>query len=81
MNYQAIAQAMQVEIDNPKACYTPCSPVEFVRDRLIKGGFVDEARWFWSRSCKRFFGNPGLDNLSVRLDALASAQTLDTWGT
>lgn len=81
MNYNAIVQSMQAEIDNPKACYTPCSPAEFVRDRLCDQGFFEEAQWFWSRSCKRFFGDPGLDNLSVRLDALASTQTLNTWGT
>ena len=35
MNYSAITEAMQAEIENPLKLYMPNSPGAFVRDRLF----------------------------------------------
>ena len=81
MNYAAIAAAMQAEIDNPLPVYLPNSPGAFVRDRLFKDMYWEEATWFWSHYCNRFFGDPGLDNLYVQLEELAANETMPAWGT
>jgi len=81
MNYNAIAAAMQAEIDNPQRLYMPNSPGAFVRDRLFKDCHWEEATWFWSHYCSGgFFRDPGLDNLYVQLQALASNESMPDWG-
>ena len=81
MNYAAIAAAMQAEIDDSKECYMPNSPGAFVRDRLFRDMYWEEAVWFWSHYCSRFFGDPGLDNLYVQLKELAANEKMPEWGT
>jgi len=81
MNYAAIAAAMQAEIDDSKECYMPNSPGAFVRDRLFRDMYWEEAVWFWSHYCSRNFGDPGLDNLYVRLEELAANESMPDWGT
>lgn len=81
MNYAAIAAAMQAEIDNPKKLYMPSSPGCFVRDRLFKDCHWEEATWFWSHYCSRSFSVQELDDLNVKLEALASKETMPDWGT
>lgn len=81
MNYAAIAAAMQAEIDDSKECYMPNSHGAFVRDRLFRDMYWEEAVWFWSHYCSRNFGDPGLDNLYVRLEELAANESMPDWGT
>lgn len=81
MNYAAIAAAMQAEIDDSKECYMPNSPGAFVRDRLFRDMYWEEAVWFWSNYCSRFFSDPGLDNLYVQLEELAANEKMPEWGT
>ena len=81
MNYEAIKNAMQAEINNPKKYYMPNSPGAFVRDRLFKECEWESAVWFWSHYCARSFGDPGLDNLFVELEALAANEKMPDWGT
>ena len=81
MNYAAIAAAMQAEIDDTPKHYMPSSPGAFVRDRLFKDNYWEEAVWFWQHYCNRFFGDPGLDNLYVQLEALAANEKMPDWGT
>jgi hypothetical protein len=81
MNYAAIAAAMQAEIDNPLKLYMPNSPGAFVRDRLFKDCHWEEATFFWGCYCNRSFGDPGLDNLYVQLEALAAKESMPDWGT
>ena len=81
MNYTAIAAAMRAEIEAPQALYMPNSPGAFVRDRLFKEMFWEEATWFWSHYCNRHFGVYELDELYVKLLELAVAETMPDWGT
>jgi hypothetical protein len=81
MNYAAIAAAMQAEIDNPLKLYMPNSPGAFVRDRLLKDMYWEEAIWFWVHYCNRFFGEPGLDNLYAKLEELTAKESMPAWGT
>jgi hypothetical protein len=81
MNYEAIAAAMKAEIEDSKTLYMPNSPGAFVRDRLFKDCLWEEATWFWSHYCNRSFGDPGLDNLYVQLEALAAKESMPDWGT
>jgi len=81
MNYAAIAAAMRAEIEDSARCYMPSSPGAFVRDRLFKDCMWEEATWFWSHYCNRSFGDPGLDNLYVQLEALAANESMPDWGT
>ena len=81
MNYIAIEQAMKAEIAESKGSYMPNSPGAFVRDRLFKDCHWEEATWFWSHYCSRSFGDPGLDNLYVQLEALAANESMPEWGT
>jgi len=81
MNYAAIAAAMQAEINDSQECYMPNCPGAFVRDRLFKDCLWEEATWFWSHYCSRFFGDPGLDNLYVQLEALAANEKMPDWDT
>ena len=81
MNYAAIAAAMQAEIDDSKKLYMPNSPGAFVRDRLFKECEWESAVWFWSHYCSRKFGVPELDDLYVKLEALAANEKMPDWGT
>lgn len=81
MNYAAIASAMQAEIDNKKSCYMPNSPSAFVRDRLFKDMYWEEATWFWGCACLRKFNNPVLDKLFVELQDLDANEKMPEWGT
>ena len=81
MNYAAIAAAMRAEIETPQKLYMPNSPGAFVRDRLFKECLWEEATWFWSHYCSRSFGVQELDDLNVKLEALASKETMPDWGT
>ena len=81
MNYAAIIAAMQAEIDNSKHCYMPSSPGAFVRDQLFKDCLWEEATWFWANYCRRHFGVPEIDNLYVKLEALAANEKMPEWGT
>ena len=81
MNYAAIAAAMQAEIDDSKKLYMPNSPGAFVRDRLFKECEWEAAVWFWSHYCSRKFNIPELDELYVKLEALAANKKMPDWGT
>ena len=82
MNYEAIKNAMQAEIDDPKKYYMPNSPGAFVRDRLFKECEWESAVWFWSHYCSGgYFCDPGLDNLYVQLKDLAFNESMPDWGT
>jgi hypothetical protein len=81
MNYTAIAAAMRAEIEDSKKLYMPNSPGAFVRDRLFKDCFWEEATWFWSHYCNGSFSDPGLDNLYVQLKELAANEKMPDWGT
>lgn len=81
MNYAAIAAAMQAEIDDNKECYMPNSPSAFVRDRLFRDMYWEEATWFWGRACQNNFGVPELDELFAKLESLAANEKMPEWGT
>jgi hypothetical protein len=81
MNYAAIAAAMQAEIDDSKKLYMPNSPGAFVRDRLFKDMYWEEATWFWGCYCSRNFVNQELNDLYVQLEALAANEKMPDWGT
>lgn len=81
MNYAAIAAAMQAEIDDSKECYMPNSPGAFVRDRLFKDMYWEEATWFWGCVCRGGFGVVALDNLYMQLIELAANEKMPEWGT
>ena len=80
MNYAAIAAAMRAEIDDSKKLYMPNSPGAFVRDRLFKDCEWESAVWFWSHYCSRKFGVPELDDLYIKLEALAANEKMPDWG-
>jgi hypothetical protein len=80
MNYAAIAAAMRAEIENPLKLYMPNSPGAFVRDRLFKECHWEEATFFWGCYCSRHFVNQELNDLYVQLEALASKESMPTWG-
>lgn len=81
MNYAAIAAAMQAEIDNPLKLYMPNSPGAFVRDRLFKDMYWEEATWAWGCFCRGGFNVPELDRLNNQLNELASKESMPDWGT
>jgi len=81
MNYNAIASAMQAEINNPQKLYMPNSPGAFVRDRLFKDCHWEEAAYFWSCYCSRQFFNQEMQDLYVKLEALAANESMPDWGT
>ena len=81
MNYAAIAAAMQAEIDNPLKLYMPNSPGAFVRDRLFKDCYWEEAAYFWSCYCSRQFFNQEMQDLYVKLESLAAKESMPDWGT
>lgn len=80
MNYELIRQAMQEEIDNPQPYYMPCSPGEFIRDRLFKMTEWESAVWFWGAYCRGKFGVFELDELLPKVNALDKGIMPD-WGT
>ena len=81
MNYEAIRAAMQEEIDNPQAFYMPCSPGEFIRDRLFKQCEWEAAAWFWGHYCSKHFGVAELDELLPELVKLTAKDQMPEWGT
>ena len=81
MNYAAIAAAMQAEIKNPEKLYMPNSPGAFVRDRLFKDMYWEEATWFWSHYCSGGFNIPKLDQLNNQLNQLNKNEKMPDWGT
>lgn len=81
MNYEAIRAAMQEELDNPKAYYIPCSPGDYIRDRLFKQCEWELATWFWGRYCSGVFNVPELDKLMPQLKALTKDEKMPDWGT
>ena len=81
MNYEAIKNAMQAEIDRPQKYYMPNSPGAFVRDRLFKNCEWESAVWFWSHYCSRTFNSHELNDLFMELEALASKEKMPDWGT
>jgi hypothetical protein len=70
MNYEVIRAAMQQEIKEPLACYMPNSPGAFIRDRLFKQFYWEEATWFWGAYCRGKFGIFELDELLPKVNAL-----------
>lgn len=78
MNFEVIRAAMQEEIDNPRQLYLPNSPGSYVRDRLFRQTYWEEATWFWGRYCSRSFNVESLDALLPELDALQ--QSMPDWG-
>jgi hypothetical protein len=81
MNYAAIAAAMQAEIDNPLKLYMPNSPGAFVRDRLFKDCYWEEAAYFWLCYCNRDWFNEELQDLYIKLLELTVAENMPGWGT
>lgn len=81
MNYETIRAAMQQEIDEPQPYYMPCSPGEFIRDRLFKQGNWEEATWFWGAFCRAHFGVKELDELMPALTHMLLKGTMPDWGT
>jgi len=81
MNYAAIAAAMRAEIEDSKACYMPNSPGAFVRDRLFRDCFWEEAAWAWGCFCRGGFNIPELDSLNNQLNSLAANEKMPEWGT
>ena len=80
MNYEVIRAAMQAEIDEPLAVYMPNSPGAFIRDRLFKQSYWEEAEWFWAAYCRKSFGIPELDELLSKVTSLTTA-VMPAWGT
>ena len=81
MNYEAIKKAMQHELDNPRTCYMPCSPGEYVRDHLFRETMWEEAVWYWSNYCRGGFNIPELDALNNKLKELNKKEKMPAWGT
>jgi len=59
----------------------PNSPGAFVRDRLFKDMYWEEATWFWSHYCSRMFNSHELNDLYLELEALAANEKMPDWGT
>lgn len=81
MNYKAIRDAIQAELDNPLDCYMPNSPGAFIRDRLMKDMLWEEGVWFWSNYCRGGFNIPELDALNNKLKELNKKEKMPAWGT
>lgn len=81
MNYKAIQDAMQAELDNPRSYYMPNSPGAFIRDRLMKDMLWEEGLWFWDNYCRRGFNIPQLDVLNIKLRELTKNEHMPDWGT
>lgn len=79
MDFKAIEKAMRDELENPQKCYLPNSPTSFVRDRLLKGMWWDEAYWYWQCACSNRFPQESLNNLHKELKKLE--QNMPEWGT
>lgn len=80
MNFEVIRAAMQEEIDNPQAFYIPCGPGEYIRDRLFKQSYWEEAVWFWNHYCSKNFGVAELDSLIPELIRIAAKDKMPEWG-
>lgn len=81
MNYEAIRAAMQEEIDNPQRGYLPNCPGAFIRDRLFKQCYWEEATYFWGCYCRKGFSIPDLDLKLHEVVALAAHEKMPDWGT
>ena len=80
MNYDAIRQEMQVEIDNP-GVYMINSPGAFVRDRLFRKGYIEESVFMWGAYCSSMgFKDETLQELKLKLDAIEKKQIMPSWG-
>lgn len=81
MNYEVIEQCIKDEIADPKGCYMPNSPAIFVRDRLNKVGYPEEAKYFWIRAGFSVpFGVESIDALVVKLNNLDKKERMPSWG-
>lgn len=81
MNYEVIRAAMQEELDNPQSLYMPNSPAAFVRDRLFKQCYWEEATYAWGCFCRGGFNIPELDALNNKLKELTKKNNMPDWGT
>lgn len=81
MNYEVIRAAMQEEIDNPMSSYLPNCPGAFVRDRLFKQSYWEEAVWFWEGYCRGGFNIQPLDVACNQLKELEKKDKMPDWGT
>lgn len=81
MNYEVIRAAIREELDNPQAFYMPCSPGEFIRDRLFKQSYWEEATWFWGCYCRGGFNVPDIDEAYNQLKELSAKDQMPDWGT
>ncbi len=80
MNYEVIRAAMQEEIESPQPFYMPNSPGSFIRDRLFRQCYWEEATWFWGAYCRSRFGVFELDELLPKLNALTINEKMPDWG-
>lgn len=81
MNYEVIRAAIQEELDNPQTLYMPNSPGGYIRDRLFKQCYWEEAAWFWGAYCRGKFGVFELDELLPQLHQLTANENMPDWGT
>ena len=82
MNLQAIQQAVQNEINNPKRCYMPNSPAGSVCNRLIDQNLLEESKWFWENIVwRRKFNVQAIDELIPTLNDLNKQERMPAWGT
>lgn len=81
MNYEVIRAAIREELDNPQPLYMPNSPGAFVRDRLFKQSYWEEATWFWGCYCRGGFNIPDLDVAYHELQELVKNEKMPDWGT
>lgn len=79
MNYQAICEAIQQQIDNPAHSIVN-SESAFVRDRLVNAGLTEEAKWYWNCHCgSSKFDVPEVAELHRQL-VVADWQAMPVWG-
>jgi hypothetical protein len=81
MNYEVIEQCIKDEIADPKGCYMPNSPAGFVKDRLHKAGYDEEAKALWDHFVwRRPFGIDSIDALMLQLNSLDKKERMPSWG-
>lgn len=80
MNYDLIKTEMQAEIDAPLRSYAPNSPGNFVRYRLYSAGHTEEAKFFWSCYCSRYFADEELMALYEKLQEIEKKEKFPDWG-
>ena len=79
MNYDAIREEMQTELDAP-GVYMVNSPGAYIRDRLFQKGHAKEAVFFWGAYVSRYFKDESIQELYLKLEALEKKQTMPSWG-